>query len=161
MSRLRHIATAALVSALGCAKPPPVDNPSPFDEDDPAALPAEPSPPPVVHAVEPEPDDPGPPDVIDREALHRVLAAGPSAYTGSVMIEAVVDAGELRGWRLTRWDVPWRGLERGEVVVDVNGTAIVRPDDLMELWDSLWNVSEIAIRVERDGAEEVRRFAVR
>lgn len=159
-----RIAGATLALALGCGGAAVDRRPSPFDVDDPAAQPAPPEAAdqeqdlPVVYAVEPDAPAAG---VIEREALHRVLAAGPGAYARSVMIEAVVDGGKLRGWRVTRWEVPWRGLARGEVVVDVNGVAIVRPGDLIELWESLWDASEIAIRVQSDGGEEIRRFPVR
>ena len=156
MTRAAQIVALAVAA---CAGPPPVENPSPFDEDDPAAQPG--TRPPVVVEEPAEPEAPALPETIEREALHRVLAAGPGAYAESVMIEAVVDGKRLHGWRVVRWEVPWSGLAAGEVVLDVNGFKVVRPDDLIKLWESLWDVSEIAIRVERDGAAEIRRFAVR
>jgi len=151
------------LALVACAKPPVIENPSPFDEDDPSAI-AE-----TEAQNEPDENDSGyaldPPDLvpsaIDQEALLEVLDRGPAAYSKSVMIEAVLVDGALRGWKVTRWDVAWPGLRRGDVVVDVNGVVIQKPDDLMALWDILRQTSEIAIRLESESGEEIRRFAVR
>lgn len=155
----------ALITAVlaACAKPPPIENPSPFDEDDPAAAPDDP-----VEEAEPvadsgyaldDGDDPG--DIAQVDLLG-VLDRGPGAYAPEIDVEAIVDGGKFRGWKVTRWDVAWKGLRPGDVVVDVNGVVVEKPDDLMALWELLREASEIAIRVELgDGTEEVRRFAVR
>ena len=159
---MRALAVVAVSAALGCADPPPVENPSPFDEDDPAAG-AEPAPEPQSSGYALEKQEPAAepvPATIERGALSAVLDRGPGAYSGSIGVEAVLESGAFRGWRVTRWDVGWPGIQPGDVVVDVNGVVVEKPSDLMALWDLLRDATEIAIRVERDGAVEVRRFSV-
>lgn len=156
------LATIA-VAAAACAGPPPVENPSPFDEDDPRAAPgpAEPERG-ETPSPDPEPEAPAPtPAAIAHTDLMAVLDRGPAFYRAAIGVEAVLIDGAFHGWAITRWDLPWTGLAAGDVVVDVNEVVLQRPDDLMALWELLRDASEVAIRVERDGAVEIRRFPVR
>lgn len=152
------IRAAILALLAGCSAPPVIPNPSPFDEDDPAALGPDAG---ATIDAAPAAEPPAPaPASISRADLERVVAAGPWSYRGAVEIEAVTEGDRLLGWRIVRWDVPWRGLEVGDVVLEVNGVVVVRPGDLDRLWEKLEGAEEVAIRLERAGVERVLRFPV-
>lgn len=154
----------SVLCSIACAKPAPVENPSPFDEDDPAAQPAEPPPPePETSAADSGYafDDAAVEPLIEQADLIGVLDRGPGVWGAKIGVEAVVDGGAFRGWKITRWDLGWKGVQTGDVVVDVNGVVLEKPEHLMALWDQLRDAGEIVIRVERDGVEELRRFTVR
>lgn len=155
----RLLCLSLLVLAAACSAPPRVENPSPFDEDDPAALPADAGAPPEAPAVDAPAATPA---TIAAGDLERVLDAGPATYRGAIEIEPVLfDGGErLRGWRIARWDVAWSGLQTGDVVLEVNGVAVVRPDDLTRLWQALRGAEAVVIRLERSGVERVLRYPV-
>jgi hypothetical protein len=157
------VVVVVVAVAVACGGSPPVENPSPFDEDDPAAFEeqapatAEPS----ADAGEPPPRPPAVADtVVTRADLDRVLDAGPGAYRAAIAVEAELEGEQLEGWRIVRWDVAWPALRPGDVVLDVNGVAVVRPDDLATLWDTLRTADEIALRIVRDGIETTLVFPV-
>jgi S1-C subfamily serine protease len=157
-----RLQASVLVAMVGCGGSPPVENPSPFDEDDPAAFEDGEPPAPAASA-----DAAGPPpreepldDTVARVDLERVLAAGPGAYRDAIAVEAELEGEQLLGWRIVRWDVGWPALRPGDVVLDINGVAVARPDDLETLWDTLRAADEIALRIVRDGIETTLAFPV-
>lgn len=155
---MRLAAALALLFAAACSASPRVENPSPFDEDDPAALPADAGA--ARDAAADAATAAATPETIDAAELERVLDAGPGTYRGAIEIEAVTEGERLRGWRIARWDVAWSGLRVGDVVLEVNGVAVVRPDDLARLWAALRGAEAVVIRVERSGVERVLRYPV-
>jgi S1-C subfamily serine protease len=156
-----RVAVVVVVVAVACGGSPPVENPSPFDEDDPAAFEDGEPPPaeaPADGGVLPRP--PAVADTVTRADLDRVLDAGPGAYRAAIALEAELEGEQLEGWRIVRWDVAWPALRPGDLVLDVNGVAVVRPDDLATLWDTLRTADEIALRIVRDGIETTLVFPV-
>jgi hypothetical protein len=145
------------------------DSTIPSDEDDPDAVvqlrPA--PPPPAAIAVVPR----GRAGHIEREALERVLDAGPARFLQGLDVKAVVtrdaQAGGrpvFHGWQIAAF---WPGDPRfvavdllpGDVVLQVNGNPMVRPDDFQAVWDGLRQASQLVIEVWRPadtGAEQFR-----
>ncbi len=156
------VSTAIATWLIACAPRHPIENPSPFDEDDPTAAPAR-----------PQPIDPEPAEItealdltprsgeIDQAELNTVLANGPGIYVGGVDVEAIlVSDQKLRGWKIIRWDYPSLGLLPGDIVLDVNGIQITSPSDFNTLWASLAHMHRLAIHIERSGIEITLGFEV-
>jgi len=161
----RLFAAAAVLAALGCG--PKVNmEPSPFEEDDPAAgAPAAPAEP-TWEELPVAPTGPGAREgTIDRAALDAVLAAGPVAVISHVEVAAEHDGEKFLGWRLVAVDPRYRGFDGvdlvpGDVLIAVNGRALAHPDHLHALWDALGSADEIVADLRRGEAKLQLRWRV-
>lgn len=155
-------AFALALLAISCAPKHEVVNPSPFEEDDPAARPTRNQEP----AAEPQEIVELAPEVtngtIARGDYEQVIKKGPGHYMRRIAVEAVMHevTGVLRGWQVVAWPYESIDLRQGDVVLDINGSVIVRPDDLATLWESLAGAETLAIRIERDGLEATLHFDI-
>lgn len=97
--------------------------------------------------------DEAPPGTVARRALDAVLLRRPPYVLGRVQMEEVLKQNKFIGWRLTSFPADWdkTGLQPGDVVTDVNGVALEKPEDLWTAWLVLAEASEIRIGFERDG----------
>ena len=180
---MRLPALALALALAACAAT--VDPRSPFDEDDPRALRedherdaanqaaggrahAERAGAPVaVEAAGPGVPVPVPGEgarsgALTRDELRPYLDAGPAAFLAWFETEAATTEGRFTGWRLVKV-LPAGGalagldLVPGDVLVAVNGRALQRPDELAELWTTLYGAGAIVAELRR-GAE---RFTLR
>lgn len=94
-----------------------------------------------------------PPGTIARRDLDLALMRGPGWLLGRIQTEEVLRQNKFIGWRLISFPADWdgSGLQPGDVVTDVNGTALERPDDLWTAWMAATDATEIKITFERDG----------
>jgi hypothetical protein len=97
--------------------------------------------------------DEAPPGTVARKSLDAVLLRRPPYVLGRVQMEEVLKQNKFIGWRLTSFPADWdkTGLQPGDVVTDVNGVALEKPEDLWTIWLALAEASEIRIGFERDG----------
>jgi hypothetical protein len=154
----------SLVLILAAACGPKVStDPSPYEEDDPAAgAPVEETAPtweelPVAEA------GPGAREgTIERAALDKVLDAGPGATLRHFEVAAVHDGNRFLGWRLVAVDPKHRGFDGvdlvpGDILVALNGRSVSRPDELQAVWDGLRTADAIVADLRRGEA----RFSLR
>ena len=165
-ARAGIVLIVALAAGAGCAPKHHIENPSPFDEDDPRAATAD-AEGGATRAPEEkttdEPEEAVEPGLIARDDLETVLATGPGPYMRGVSVEPVTAAGDashLHGWRVVRWDYTWADLRVGDIILTVNDIAIIRPDDVDALWAALAAADEVVIRLERDGQPLSLDFAI-
>lgn len=94
-----------------------------------------------------------PPGTIARRDLDLALMRGPGWLLSRVQTEEVLRQNKFIGWRLISFPADWdgSGLQPGDVVTDVNGTVLERPDDLWNAWIAATDATEIKITFERDG----------
>ena len=152
---MRHlvvaVALAVALAACGGTASRPVVAPAPVAASPEAAFASPPTPPPRPRANE-----------LSRAALDTALDAGPGAFLATVKLRAVTSGGRFVGWQIRGMDPRYAsaGIEVGDVVRQVNGQRIDRPDDLVALWQVLRGASAIELDVLRDGADEVVRVPI-
>jgi hypothetical protein len=136
-----------LVSALGCAGR---DNDADFPE--PGSL--------ALGEGDPEPD--APPPVRHRDTLYRdevdaVVDAGLGYFLQHVDVTAQLDNGRFHGFRIVALQPPeyWSGvdLEKGDVVLSVNGMPIERDMQAFAAFRSLKKADKLEVRYERGGRQ--------
>lgn len=95
-----------------------------------------------------------PKGTISRAELDQALMRGPAWLLAKVQTEEVLRQNKFVGWRLVSFPADWdgSGLQPGDVVTDVNGTSLERPDDLWTVWTAAAGADEIRIAFERNGA---------
>ena len=107
-------------------------------------------------AGEPEASPPKealPPGVVARRDIDGALMRGPGWLLNRIQAEEVLKQNKFVGWRLTAFPADWdgSGLQPGDVITEVNGTVIEKPDDLWTVWLGVAEASEIRFAFERDG----------
>jgi S1-C subfamily serine protease len=143
------------VVAVGCAAGP---RPSGTTMPEPA-LPESTAPPEMVGSPA------APPGAIARAELNRVLDAAPGRFLAHVETEPRFVGGRFRGWRLVSFfpgDARFAGLDlrAGDVVTRVNGSSVERPEQLMQVWDSLRSADELVVDLERNGVPRQLRWPI-
>jgi type II secretory pathway component PulC len=158
---------AFLLLLAGCATVPPAEVADPHSKEassEPAeAAPAATAPPaPSQAAAQSAGRAPG---VIARRELAKVLDASPGMFLQHVDSEARFVGGRFAGWKLVTFfpgDARFAGvdLHAGDVVTRVNGNAIERPEQLMDLWKALRSADELVVDLERGGAPRTLRWKI-
>lgn len=94
-----------------------------------------------------------PPGVVARRDIDGALMRGPGWLLNRIQAEEVLKQNKFVGWRLTAFPADWdsSGLQPGDVITEVNGTVIEKPDDLWNVWLSVAEANEIRFAFERDG----------
>jgi hypothetical protein len=158
---MRHAVVFALaLPALGChqvGKPGP--QPPMLDEqtERAAAHESAPAAPPISKERRP--------GVIDRTELVTVLDAAPGIFLQHVDSQPRFRGGRFVGWKLVAFfpgDPRFAGvdLRAGDVVTRVNGNPIERPEQLMQVWQSLRTSNELVVDVEREGKPVTLRWTI-
>ncbi len=103
--------------------------------------------------------------VISRAALQSVLASGIGKFLQQVRAEPSVTRGRFIGWRMVslfpdRSDVHVQVLRAGDTVTRVNGQSIERPEQFMNVWQSLATESDLVLHVERAGKQSQLRYHI-
>ena len=90
---------------------------------------------------------------VSRTRLDAVLKEGPPWLLSRVQMEEVLRKNKFIGWRITQFPSEWdsSGLRPGDVVSQVNGVALEKPDDLWDAWVAVSGAKEIHVAYERDG----------
>jgi hypothetical protein len=95
-----------------------------------------------------------PPGRFARAEVDEVLVQGPVWILQRVAPEEVIRNGAFVGWRVMAMPSEWAhlALKAGDVVTQVNGAVIERPEDLWSVWVGLASAKELRVAFERDGA---------
>ncbi|NUP04430.1 MAG: serine protease [Polyangiaceae bacterium] len=98
-----------------------------------------------------------PPGTVARTELDVALMRGPGWLLSKVQSEEVLRQNKFIGWRLVAFPAEWdgSGLQPGDIVTDVNGTALERPEDVWTAWMAATEANELKIGYERDGKPAV------
>lgn len=98
---------------------------------------------------------------ISRRELMAVLSRGLPTFLASVSVSPSLRNGRFHGWTIVAMKRPplgfGTGLAPGDVVIQVNGKPIERPEEALGVWRSLAVAPELLIVYERRGE---RRFLV-
>ncbi len=102
---------------------------------------------------------------IDRAHLVAILDKGPADFLHQFEVTARMDGERFVGWELVQLLDAHGALDGldvapGDVLIDVNGKAVDRPDRLFELWDSLRTANEVVAEVWRGRDKVELRFAI-
>jgi len=111
---------------------------------------------------EPSGADPSAPEAsgdrtyISEDGIEALLEGGPAYIFRVVTVEPVERDGTFRGYRIVEFsDVAREAVEPqlrvGDVVTEVNGVPIERPDDYMAAWEKLKHRSVLEVEFRRDG----------
>jgi hypothetical protein len=106
-------------------------------------------------ASQPAPSKPrSPPGRFARDEVDEVLLQGPGWLLQRVAPEEVIRGSAFVGWRVMAVPSEWGNLaiKAGDVVTQVNGAVIERPEDLWSVWVGLASAKELRVAYERDGA---------
>jgi type II secretory pathway component PulC len=102
---------------------------------------------------------------IRREALLKVISAGPGRFLQRVRVKRVLDdKGRFAGWQLVQV-FPGEGdvsspLRPGDTLLRVNGQSVERPEQFKSVWDSLALSSELVLTVRRGGQQSDVRYRI-
>ncbi|AUX41117.1 serine protease [Sorangium cellulosum] len=90
---------------------------------------------------------------LARADVDRVLLLGPPWLLRRVPVEEVIRAGAFIGWKVLALPQDWTGIELkpGDVVTQINGTPLERPDELFAAYRKLASATELKITYEREG----------
>lgn len=95
-------------------------------------------------------------EVITRQQLETFIAKGPSFALTMVRVEPARDDGKFEGFEIVEMKAgadqalaPQMG--KGDVITHINGVRIEKPDDYLNAWKLLDEVSQIRIDFLRDG----------
>jgi S1-C subfamily serine protease len=97
---------------------------------------------------------------IARASLVAVLDEGVGRFLQSVDLSAVKEGGRFSGWQIARIDNPWVDLQRGDIILTVNGQVVETPAQAQALWASLRHSDAIVVEAVREGAPFQLRFEV-
>lgn len=110
--------------------------------------------------------DAAPSSTLHRADVHRVVAKGLGAFLSRVSLDdhpAQTPDGKFVGFRIAALQGnSWKGvdLKPGDIVTKVNGFPIERPEQALEVFQSLDVASELRVGVERDGVPRELRYAI-
>jgi hypothetical protein len=159
---------AALVVILAACGPKVAIEPSPYDEDDPAAgAPVQRS---TFRGWDERVEAPHQGEglrtgTIDRTALLAVLDAGPGQFLRQLEVTGAMDGELFVGWQLVQLLDKSSALHRldlvaGDILIALNGAPLSRPDQLMTVWDSLRSADRLTCDLLRGEARFQISFAI-
>ncbi|MGH8494634.1 MAG: type II secretion system protein GspC [Gammaproteobacteria bacterium] len=92
-------------------------------------------------------------------SLRDVVSKNAAALTDVIRPQPVFADGKQRGYRIypgrKREQFAELGLKPGDLIIEINGTALDDPASGMEVFSSLGDASQVSITVERNGQPEV------
>ncbi|HLL23046.1 MAG TPA: hypothetical protein VK427_12990 [Kofleriaceae bacterium] len=102
---------------------------------------------------------------IARARLLAVLDAGPASFLRQFEVAAKLSGDRFVGWELVQlvgtqnplYDVD---LVPGDVLLTINGKAIVRPDQLQSVWDGLRTADAVTAQLWRGSTKLTLEFVV-
>jgi len=110
-----------------------------------------------------EPPPPARPGTIARADLDEVLARGPAPLLALVVTEPYREQGRFVGFRILEFpqgEPTAIDLREGDVILDVNGRRIERPEHLFEIFEQLKTADRIVLRLKRDGRDETLTYPI-
>lgn len=94
-----------------------------------------------------------------QRSLREVISTNPARLTDIIRPQPVFVDGKQRGYRVypgrQRQQFSALGLKPGDLVIEINGTALDDPARGMEVFRSLGDATQVSVTVERNGQPEV------
>jgi hypothetical protein len=117
---------------------------------------------PAQPAAEAAPATDLPPGTLARAQVDQVLLRRPGWLLSKVEVEEVLRQNKFVGWRVVRLPSEWdgSGLQPGDVVTDVNGLSLEKPDDLWNAWLAMADANELKIAFERDSKTQTATLKI-
>lgn len=106
------------------------------------------------------------PGTIRRSAVRQVLADGPGRFLQHIEVsdEPVQKNGRFYGFRVTRLNGRdfWDGIDLtpGDVITNVNGMTIERPEQFLQAFRSLDSARELKVAIDRNGQSRELKWAI-
>jgi hypothetical protein len=102
---------------------------------------------------------------LARSDVIEALAAGPADVLGAFDVRPEVRLGKFHGWEIAHEADPssrFAGvdLRAGDVVLNVNGRSIEKPQEFYAVWQELRVAPELVIAVERGGVRRELHFHI-
>ena len=102
---------------------------------------------------------------IARATLVKTLDAGPGQFLQQFEVAGALDGERFVGWQFVRFtddNSPLHDLDLapGDILVNVNGQPLARPDQLQALWDSLRTAPAIDAELRRGDATVQLHFTI-
>ena len=110
---------------------------------------AEPASKPAPAAEKPRAKEPVVPEGSIRKSM--VMAyhkRGAQKFIASVRVKATFRRGKFFGWRILSYRGPGP-IAQGDVVIDVIGMPLARPDQFMKVWEKLPSITELTVKLLR------------
>lgn len=108
-----------------------------------------------IPAALPTPEPGRAPATLYRDEVAQVVDAGLGHFLRHVEVDASLEHGHFRGFRILRLVPPeyWRGvdLQTGDVVTSVNGSSIERPPQAHRTFSALKSAEQLVVSYERAG----------
>ncbi len=94
-------------------------------------------------------------DRLSREQFNQVYREGPQRFIAGLHVKPVVKDGRFLGYKLTDFESnsPMKGgtyIQKGDVILSVNGRSLEKPDQFMKTWQMLRTAKVLEVRVYRE-----------
>lgn len=96
---------------------------------------------------------------ISRTELLAYHKKGPQRFIAKVRVKATFRRGKFFGWRMLEYHGPGP-IKPGDVVIDVMGMAIERPDQFMKVWEKLPTVQVLTVKLLRQDKIQTLSYPV-
>ncbi len=110
-------------------------------------------------ATQPAAPEATPENAITRAVLMKFHKRGPQRFIARLRVKATFNRGRFFGWRMLSYRGPGP-IKPGDVIIDVNGMPIERPDQFMKVWEKLPTIKELTVKLLRDGKPNTLRYPV-
>jgi type II secretory pathway component PulC len=87
------------------------------------------------------------------------LAEGPQAFISQVDVRPAFQRGRFFGWRIVDYRGPGH-LRRGDIVVQVNGLGLERPEQFVAAWAGLRRARALEFELIREGRRQTFRYPI-
>jgi type II secretory pathway component PulC len=119
----------------------------------------------VVEAEAPPPKPAIPAGTIARSELLAVLDKSPGAFLQHVDVSPRFSGGRFAGWRIASLfpgddRFAHCDVQAGDVVLRVNGRAVEKPEQLMEVWQLLRSAPALELDLDRNGEPRTLRWPI-
>jgi len=96
---------------------------------------------------------------IRRSELLFIHRLGPQEFIQQVQVRPSFRRGRFFGWRIVAYSGPGP-VRGGDVVTQINGKPIERPDQFMAVWEKLPAAQELVVQMWRGGREVTLRYPI-
>ncbi|MCA9670882.1 MAG: hypothetical protein KC503_35035 [Myxococcales bacterium] len=96
---------------------------------------------------------------IKRSELDKLLKRGANNFIGLIDVRPAFRRGRFFGWRVLGYRGPG-ALQRGDVVLRINGQSVERPGQFIGVWQRLATAKVLVVEILRRGKRKRWAFAI-
>lgn len=96
---------------------------------------------------------------IARSELMAYHKRGPQKFIAQLRVKATFNRGKFFGWRVLSYGGPGP-IAQGDVIIDVIGMPIERPDQFMKVWEKLPAIKELTVKMLRQDKPQTLSYPV-